>query len=1050
MFRKYLRSLIATILALILATPLTFGNPAPVLGNDGERTLASANDGNITTNLGNDGKRTSPLGNDGTRIPLHRAYDPEGIRLVVEATQGTDFDALAAAVGGELVRTGPLNYCTLEFRLESRQAENSYDPAAEPIRNEEQKKSILAKVLDYPGVLGAEWSKTYKLTTAETSEATAEAGGEIAITDPEYTLQWALHRIRADQVWAEGATGKGVIIAVVDTGVDLDHPDLVDDTLHRSSLIQGYNAFTRSSLPGADQDDHGHGTSVAGAIAALKNDKGIVGVAYEAMIMPIKAMDHTGEGEDSIIADGIIWAVDHGAKIINLSIGSDTQAKVLDDALQYAADKGCLLVAASGNKESDTEINDNAGTGDAGTIPNSVAYPAAHPAVMAVSAVDMHDTSAPFALTGPEVEISAPGSKILTSYWTKDETGCAYSTGTSIAAPFVSGAAALLWSKYPDLTATEIRQALLSSAYDLGVKGRDNDYGFGRLDIYRALQALEKQETELFYSTAALGWQGGKIYAGGTAEEPAALLTVPKDTFPLRVTGMGVEEKINILLQTAVSAEDFPAGIVPAGETIILKPWGEVPARKALSLSLKLKPPAEKAALSLFRAAKESEAASNEEAESNEKIAPNQKVAPNDEVALNEVALNKEIAPANGNITENQTESSEEGIATTVKANGNKDINNENPDSYNELGNDKLNDQNEVQNEANDQVVPEMEALPEPVLTAYLYKWSGSRWLKVGGGVTDPAKILEAAIYEPGTYRAGWSLEQNTQRLAGSDRIATALEIALEAFPGGADTVIIARADDFPDALAGAPLAYKLQAPILLTYPEELPAEVYRFIADSKPKKIFLLGGTGAISPSVESKLSELAYTYRIAGNNRYATAAAVADMLGTTGQAIIVNGLNYPDAIAAASHAALQGKPILLTPAAVLAPETAEALRRLSVTQAEVIGGAAAISEEVVKQLISPERISGATRFATSAEVIRRHEPAGDVLYIATGMTFPDALTGGVLAALNSSNILLIPPSGPTSEQTKLLEALQGKKIIALGGEEVVPEDMLNKLKLN
>ncbi|HHV65406.1 MAG TPA: cell wall-binding repeat-containing protein [Peptococcaceae bacterium] len=445
-------------------------------------------------------------------------------------------------------------------------------------------------------------------------------------------------------------------------------------------------------------------------------------------------------------------------------------------------------------------------------------------------------------------------------------------------------------------------------------------------------------------------------------------------------------------------------GIVPASETIVLEPWGEMPVRKALSLSLKLTPPAENAALPQFRAAK---------------------------------------------------------AATSFKANGNENTNIESDNKLdNKLSNTKANGQNDIQNdnEANNliksndlikpEMEPEMEPLPEPVLTAYLYKWNGSRWLKVGGGVTDPAKILEATIYEPGIYRAGWSLENNTERLAGDDRIATALEIALEAFPGGADTIIIARADDFPDALAGAPLAYKLQAPILLTYPEELPDEVYRFIANYKPKKIYLLGGTGAISPAVERRLSELAYTYRIAGKNRYATAAAVADMLGTTGQAIIVNGLNFPDAIAAASYAALQGKPILLTPTNDLAPETAEALRRFSVTQAEVIGGPAVVSNEVIEQLICPKRISGANRFATSAEVIRRNMAAGDILYIATGMAFPDALTGGLLAALNSSNILLLPPSGPTPEQTKLLEALQVKRIIALGGEEAVSEDTLVNLK--
>jgi hypothetical protein len=139
MFKKYLRPLIAAILALILAIPLTIWNPGLALGNDGSKTLVPRNDGNETLVPGSGDNRTPALGNDNTQTSFHRAYDPKAIRLVVEVTQVADLDALAAAVGGELVRTGPLNYCTLEFRPESLKAENSHDPAVEPIITEEQK-----------------------------------------------------------------------------------------------------------------------------------------------------------------------------------------------------------------------------------------------------------------------------------------------------------------------------------------------------------------------------------------------------------------------------------------------------------------------------------------------------------------------------------------------------------------------------------------------------------------------------------------------------------------------------------------------------------------------------------------------------------------------------------------------------------------------------------------------------------------------------------------------------------------------------------------------
>lgn len=847
---------------------------------------------------------------------IAKDYDPQASRLVVQTGKGADLEALAENSGGEVVRTGPLHYCTLQFEIPP----NTGEMPEKKI--EDLKYGIRAKVLSLPGVLNAEWSTTYTLSGEQTIQA--------AVSDPEYSLQWALKKIRADQVWEEGVTGEGVIVAVVDTGVDLDHPDLAGSNQVRSNLVQGYNAYTRSALPGAEQDDHGHGTSVAGVIAALNNDLGIVGIAYNAKIMPIKAMDKTGEGEDSIIADGIIWAADHGARIINMSIGSPEQTKVLDDALEYAAKKGCLLVAASGNNKD--QVVQSAFQPQ--TTTNQVAYPGAHPRVMAVSAVDMNDSIADFSLTGPEVILSAPGKRILTDFWSEKEVGCGYSTGTSIAAPFITGAAALLWSKYPKLKAEDIQQALLGSASDLGAKGRDKDYGFGRVDVYRALKTLEEQRT--YSSPATLSWEGGNVYAGSTAGEPGAVLTVPAGTFPLGVNSNGLDNTMTISLSTVNSPGEFPEEITPASEAFALNPWGENPVEKALTLKVRLTEPKEQLA------------------------------------APNPAALS---------------------------------------------GQDRI---------------------------AYLYKWSNSRWIRVGGGASQTAKSIRVSVYEPGIYRAGWSLEPDFDRISGKDRIHTAIEIARQAFPTGADTVIIARADSFPDALAGAPLAYKYQAPILLTFPEQISAEAYQLIQDLAPRRIYILGGSGAVSAAVEKQLHKLAYVTRIAGPNRYSTAAAVADLLGTRGQAVVVNGLNFPDAIAAASHAALQGKPILLTPSQSLGQETEDALRKLSVTDTEVIGGAGVIANNVLTQLQCPDRLSGSDRYATSAEVIRANKPDGRIIYLATGMNFPDALTGGILAAANSSNILLIPSAGPTRAQRAVLETLSDKKVIALGGEgAVTPEGL-------
>jgi putative cell wall-binding protein len=295
-------------------------------------------------------------------------------------------------------------------------------------------------------------------------------------------------------------------------------------------------------------------------------------------------------------------------------------------------------------------------------------------------------------------------------------------------------------------------------------------------------------------------------------------------------------------------------------------------------------------------------------------------------------------------------------------------------------------------------------------LANYLFRWNGSRWIRVAGGVTG--SVLKVGIFEQGIYRVGQMPLTTSLHLKGEDRIATAIQVAESAYPTGADTVILARADDYSDALAGVPLAYRYSAPILLTYPDSLDSRVMAAIQRLSPKSIYLLGGTGAISSEIESDLSQISTVYRLAGANRYATAAQIAIALGTIGKAVIVSGENFPDALSIASIAAERGEPILLADNDDSVPlETMNALNTLWVTDTLVVGGSAVVSNAVLEQLPGPVRLAGVDRYATNQMVIDAFPSEGKLITVASGEDFPDALTGSVLATVNNSILYLINP---------------------------------------
>ncbi|HWS47798.1 MAG TPA: S8 family serine peptidase, partial [Acidimicrobiia bacterium] len=267
--------------------------------------------------------------------------------------------------------------------------------------------------------------------------------------DPLRPQQWALNAVDYESVWP-ATTGAGVTVAVIDTGVRGDHEDLAGSVVPGTDLAADWPQYD----PGRTGmvDPAGHGTHVAGIIAAhANNGLGIAGAAPGAKIMPVRVLDASGSGSSADVATGIIWAADHGARVINLSLGGG-ESPGMQQAMQYALTKQVVTVAAGGNSY---------GSG------NQPTYPAAYPEAIAVGAVDSSLRRAPYSNTGSYIDIAAPGDLIWSTYGT-GRSQYALMSGTSMATPYVSAAAALVVAENPRITASALRQALLGSANGIG------------------------------------------------------------------------------------------------------------------------------------------------------------------------------------------------------------------------------------------------------------------------------------------------------------------------------------------------------------------------------------------------------------------------------------------------------------------------------------------------------------------------------------------------------------------------------------------------------
>lgn len=383
--------------------------------------------------------------------------------------------------------------------------------------------------------------------------------------DTYYSHQWALTKIQAPQAWALAKGSSSVVIAIIDSGIDYNHPDL------KGKIVSPYNSVIDSSSLSSVLDDMGHGTHVAGiAAATINNGMGIAGVGGDISIMPIKA-GNGGNFTSNALANAIYYAVDNGARVINMSLGGYDSSYTVQDAVDYAWSQNVVVVAASGNDAT-----------------NNPAYPAAYSSVISVAATTQSDDDAQFSNWGDWIETSAPGVNVFSTTPTYSNpsysSNYSYATGTSMASPIVAGLAALTLSAQPTLTNNEIRELISINADDIGEPGYDYYTGYGRVNAYRTLTAAMAPTTREI--TESIRLSGNNRLSTAVAisrksfpdsETADAVLLATGSDFPdaLAGTSLGILKNAPLLLASTyqnskVTLDEIERVLKPGGTVYIL------------------------------------------------------------------------------------------------------------------------------------------------------------------------------------------------------------------------------------------------------------------------------------------------------------------------------------------------------------------------------------------------------------------------------------------------------------------------------------------------
>lgn len=406
---------------------------------------------------------------------------------------------------------------------------------------------IFAIVADVPSSAAYSLMKDVETNNlAQYIEPNRKFQAQLVPNDQYWSFQWGPQIIEADLAWNTTIGDSSILVAVIDTGIDYNHPDL-----HDNYVPLGYNWVNDTSDP---RDDNGHGTHCAGIIAAvLNNALGIAGLA-QVKIMAEKALDAQGSGYEDDLANAIFDAVDQGAKILSNSWGGSIDSLLIHEAVQYAYNYGVLVIAAAGNNGNDVKF-----------------YPAAYDEVVAVTATDRYDASAVFTSFGDWVEVAAPGVDIYSTLPTYHVTlndppysrnlNYDYLSGTSMACPHIAGVAALIWSQFPNATRDWVRAQLRYTGDDLGDPGFDEYYGYGRINAKNAVEQAPPEHDLLIFD-----W-----------ERPPYVTLGELAIFNITVLNFGVNNETNVevhLLGNGSSVDSTSIALLQGGiSTTVSLSW---------------------------------------------------------------------------------------------------------------------------------------------------------------------------------------------------------------------------------------------------------------------------------------------------------------------------------------------------------------------------------------------------------------------------------------------------------------------------------------------
>lgn len=982
---------------------------------------------------------------------------------------------------------------------------------------------------------------------------------EYTATQTTYNAEyWNLERINLPA--GSGLDGSGVVVGIIDTGVDWNHPDLKErwrgSNPGEDPSTNWFDAVNGELMP---YDDDGHGTLVTGIIAGANGS----GIAPRAQWIAAKAFDEYGEANSAwLLSAGEYMLAPLDAygnpqphlapDIINNSWGRESG---LDEwyrpMVQAWRAAGILPVFAGGNVE---------GIG-------SVYNPANYPESLAVAAIDQDNRRSSFSAEGPspypeifKPELAAPGESILS---TRSGGGYALMSGTSAATPHVTGAAALLLSYDPALT-PEILEALFKqtatpltdSDYPLAP---NHGYGYGLINVGAALAMLQSEPgvitgrvsttltglrapeikhipVSMYYTdvsmpvTAEIRDKLGVAKAEVTFLDPVSQLytSLPMTLIdgdsksglwtcwlpyeimqpPVVEYTIAAENRAGIDTVSSPYLVGLAAGIIPpAAYDFGEFPWGWIwdgnwdwgetkkpnpfPVYGDALFGTRLGYTANTWS-SLYAPPLDLSDATGVSVRFDHWY----DLAPGDTA---QVFVSTDFLET-WEIQKTFTGTSRGWKSTVVDLSawdnwptpvivGFDIISGEDGggrpgwfiDRFQLLGT-NLGDQSFIAPPySNDTIMADEEYTGSLPLEAVVTVVETGQTVRTGyaDGVfagsflllhpaTAPGETITLRVEARGYYSweqeftvaAGEVIDINPaltpldfsfQRVSGGDRFATAVAISQEGWET-AETVFLARGDNYADALAGVPLAYALDAPVLLSKTGQLPESTRQELIRLEAKTVYILGGAGAISPEVEAALADdmgLAVV-RISGANRYSTAAEIARYLGqqsASDTAVVVYGNNFPDALAAAPFAAAKGMPILLSQVNVLPQETQAALQELGISKTIVAGGSGVISDAVFQQLPQPSRIEGRNRYFTAVALADYFAPEGNRLYLATGRDFADAISGAVLAAKDNSALLLVGEivSMPVSE---FILDNTISEIMLLGGAKAVPDTIIDAIR--